>query len=260
MDLFGLMQNQVGLFLLIFARVSGIFSTAPIFGSRNVPAYLKAGMSLLFSFLLLPLVRPPAQPIPDVLFAYVIAVVEEFLLGLIFGFASSLVFQAVQAAGTLLDMQIGFGMVNVIDPQSSQQLPLLGNFKYILALLVFLAINGHHVLITALFSSFKLIPPLETVFRVSMSDQIVDMVGEFFVIAVKISLPVLAAVYLTDVALGILARTMPQMNIFVVGIPVKIAVGLFVLSLAIPFYVVFLEVVFNGMYRDVYHLLAVFAP
>lgn len=256
MDLFQLMQSQIGFFLLIFARVTGIFSTAPIFGSRNVSVVIKAGFAVALTYILFPLVFNSKTIIPDTFWGYFFLVIGEFLIGLIIGFASSLVFSAVQMAGQILDMQIGFGIVNVLDPQSGQQLPLVGNFKYILALLVFLATNSHHMLLAALFTSFKLIPLTGLVFQSNLPEVIVDMVGGTFIIAMKISFPVLLSLFLTDIALGVLARTMPQMNIFVVGVPGKIIVGLFVLSLALPFYIMFLEVVFSGMYKDIYHLLS----
>lgn len=254
MNIFELMQNQLGFFLLMFARISGIFTSAPVFGSHNIPVQAKAGLSILMTYMMLPLFMNNSQ-IPDAFLPYIVMVIGEFLLGLIIGFASSLVFSGVQMAGHLLDMQIGFGIVNVIDPQFGQQVPLLGNFKYILALLIFLVTNGHHVLLSAIFASFKLVPVTGVVFNTTIYAMIVNMVVGIFIIAFKISLPVLIALFLTDIALGILARTMPQMNIFVVGIPGKIIVGIFVLSLAIPFYIAFLEVVFNAMYSDIYHLL-----
>ncbi|HWR07524.1 flagellar biosynthetic protein FliR [Sporomusa sp.] len=260
MDLFTLLQNQLGLFLLIFARISGIFSSAPIFGARNVPTTVKAGLSLIISYILLPLLIRPDFNSPDAFLPYIALVIGEFLIGLILGFACSFIFYGIQMAGSLLDTQIGFGMVNVLDPQFGQQVPLVGNFKYILALLVFLASNGHHLFLAAVFQSFKLIPVSLGVFRPDMANIVVDMVAGIFIIALKISLPVLVSLLLTDVALGILARTMPQMNIFVVGVPGKIIVGIFVLSLALPFYIGFLEVVFNGTFRDIYRLLATFAP
>lgn len=250
------MQNQIGFFLLIFARITGIFSTAPIFGSRNVPVVVKAGLSLVLSYILFPLVFTDKTVIPESVLGYFLVVIGEFLIGLIIGFSASLVFSAIQMAGQLLDMQIGFGIVNILDPQSGQQLPLVGNFKYILALLVFLATNSHHMLLAALFSSFKLVPVTGVTFQSNLTELIVNMVGGTFTIAMKISFPVLLSLLLTDVALGILARTMPQMNIFVVGIPGKIIIGLFVLSLALPFYIIFLEVVFSGMYKDIYHLIS----
>ncbi|MGI6093460.1 MAG: flagellar type III secretion system protein FliR [Veillonellaceae bacterium] len=256
MDLFELMQNQTGFFLLVFTRITGIFSMAPIFGSRNVSVTVKAGLALALTFILFPLVFNETTTIPDGFIGYLFLVASEFLIGLIIGFAASLVFSAIQMAGQLLDMQIGFGIVNVLDPQSGQQLPLVGNFKYILALLVFLATNSHHMLLAALFSSFKLIPVTGFIYHSEITEVMVNMVGGMFIIAIKICFPVLLSLLLMDVALGILARTMPQMNIFIVGVPGKIIVGLFVLSMALPFYIMFLEVAFSGMYKDIYRLLS----
>lgn len=251
-----MLLNQTSFFLLIFARISGIFTAAPFFGSRNIPVYAKAGLSLLLAYTLFPLVFSARTVIPDAMLAYVALVAGEFLLGLIFGFVASLIMQAIQMAGHLLDLQIGFGIVNVFDPQFGQQIPLLGNFKYILALLIFLTTNGHHVLLSALVASFKLIPVTGVVIPASLAGFILDLVIGAFIIAFKISLPILVALVLTDVAFGILARTMPQMNIFVIGVPAKIIVGIFALSMALPFYIVLLEVGFNGMYQDIYRLLS----
>jgi len=260
-DLYMLLQNQLGLLLLIFARISGIFSSAPIFGARNVPVIAKAGLSLLMSYILLPLLMQTNLAIPDALLAYVLVAIMEFLVGLIMGYACSFIFYGIQMAGVLLDTQIGFGIVNVLDPQFGQQVPLVGNFKYILAIIVFLASNSHHLFLSAIVYSFKSIPVTRGIFSPELaSNIIVDMVTSIFVIAIKISLPVLVAILLTDVALGILARTMPQMNIFMVGMPGKILVGIFILSLALPFYIAFLEVIFGEVFHNMYRLLESFAP
>lgn len=258
MDIYALLSNQLGFFLLVFVRISGIFTAAPIFGSRNFPLYAKAGFALLLAYILHPLIYSAKVTIPDQLLSYMFVLAGELLIGLLIGFASTFVFSAVQMAGQLLDMQIGFGIVNVIDPQFGQQVPLVGNFKYMLAILVFLISNGHHIFLSALFASFKMIPVTGVVFHTSLVDILVDMVFTIFITALKISLPVLVALLLTDIALGILARMMPQMNIFIVGVPGKIFIGLFVLTLAIPFYLAFLEVVFNALFRDIYRLLGTF--
>lgn len=256
MDILSAILGQTSFFLLIFARISGIFTLAPIFGNRAIPVYAKAGLALLLSYILLPLLFDPAVALPQALLPYVALVAGEFLIGLMFGFVSSLIIQAIHMAGHILDMQIGFGIVNIFDPQFGQPIPLLGNFKYILALLVFLAINGHHILLGALFASFRLIPVTGAAFPPSLALFILDIVSQIFLIAFKIALPVLVALLLAEVAMGILARTMPQMNIFVIGIPAKIIIGIFVLAAALPFYIFFLEAGFNGMYKDVYHLLS----
>lgn len=258
MDILSVLLNQTSFFLLVFARITGLFSSAPFFSSRNIPVYVKAGTSLLISYIVFPMVFSTNTFIPETFGAYGLLVASEFLLGLIFGFVSYLIFYAAQMAGHLIDLQIGFGIVNVFDPQFGQQIPLIGNFQFILALLVFLVINGHHVLLTALISSFKLVPLTGVIFHPSLADLFIELFAGIFIIAVKISLPVLVALILTDVALGILARTMPQMNIFVVGIPGKLIIGIFTLSVGLPFYVYFLEVGFNAMYQNVYRLLALF--
>lgn len=250
-------QNQIVIFLLIFARITGIFTSAPIFGSHNIPVQLKAALSLLCTALVMPLLTNSQAAIGSSMLVYLLIVMSEFILGLLLGFAASLVFTAVQMAGHLLDMQIGFGIVNIFDPQSGQQVPLMGNFKYILALLVYLSMNGHHVFLSALFDSFKSIPISGVVFQViPLTELFVNIISDAFILAFKITVPVLVALFLTDIALGILARTMPQMNIFVVGIPIKIAVGVFVLSTALPFFIIFLEVSFNAMFRNLYYFLS----
>ena len=258
MDIFTLMLSQAGLFLLIFVRISGIFMMMPIFSSHNVPGRVKAGFALIITYILFPLLVSNTAVLPDHFLPFLFVVTDELIVGLILGFVSSLIFSAIQMAGQLLDMQIGFGIINMIDPLSGQQAPLIGNFKYILALIIFLATNGHHVLLSAVFASFKLIPVTGVVMNVAVTKFIVDIIGDMFILALKISLPVIVSLLLTDVALGILARTMPQMNIFVVGVPGKIIVGLFVLSIALPFYIFFLEMAFDGMYKNIFSLLYFF--
>ena len=253
-------QNQLTLFLLVFVRISGMIIISPIFGSRNIPGTIKAGLSMYLALIVLPLLAVGLEPsIPQTLIPYIFLVVSELLFGVIIGFASSLVFSAVQMTGSLLDMQVGFGIVNIFDPQAGQQVPLIGNFKYILALLLFLSVNGHHILLTAIVNSFRLVPIAGIVFTGALTEMMVNMVSGIFTLAFQITVPVLAALIITDIALGILARTMPQMNVFVVGVPAKIIVGIFVLSIAMPFFMIFLEVGLRGMYRDIYRLFSLFS-
>ncbi|MDU2066170.1 MAG: flagellar biosynthetic protein FliR [Sporomusaceae bacterium] len=258
MDLFALVQNQMGLFFLLFVRVSGIFTAAPIYGSRNVPIIVKAGLSLILALVLLPILGQQTPELPKTFLLYLFLIMTEYIVGLIIGFTSTFVFSAIQMAGSLIDTQIGFSMVNIIDPLYGQNVPLIGNFKYMLALLVFLATNGHHLLLTALLDSFRLVPVTHVVFSKSLAPYMVDLVAGFFAIALKISLPVLVTLLLLDIGMGILAKTMPQMNIFMVGMPAKILIGLFMLSMALPFYIFFLEVLFNGMQADINKLIQLF--
>jgi flagellar biosynthetic protein FliR len=246
------MQNHAGLFLLVLTRVSGIFLLAPFFGSLNIPVYIRAGTAFAIAMVLFPVIDQQGIPqIPQSVVGYMLAVIVELIVGWLIGFVAYITFAAIHMAGKLLDMQVGFAVVNVVDPTSGQQIPLLGSFLYNLGIIIFLVTNGHHMVISGLFESFQMIPVLGATFDLSISDLMVDMTGGIFVTGVKIALPVLFAILLTDVGLGVLARTMPQMNIFVVGIPAKIVIGLFVLSIALPFYILFLDVMFNEMYGNI---------
>ena len=150
-----------------------------------------------------------------------------------------------------MDMQVGFAMVNVMDPTSGQQIPLIGSFLYNLAIIVFLVVNGHHMLIAALFESFQSVPMMGLSPSSNLAGFAVNLVNGVFVTGMKLAMPVTFSILLTNVGLGILARTMPQLNIFVVGLPLQIVIGMFVLSILMPFYVLFLDVLFNETYAQI---------
>ena len=246
------MQNHAAVFFLLLTRVSGIFLISPFFGSVNIPAYIRMGAAMAFSLVLFPvvdqlgIVQPPAAILP-----YVFAVMAELFIGWLIGFVAYVSFSAIHMAGKIMDMQVGFSIVNVMDPTSGQQIPLIGSFLYNLGLIIFLVTNGHHMIIAALFESFKVVPILSMDPGLGLTDLIVNFTAGIFLTGMKIAMPVTFAILLTNVGLGVLARTMPQMNIFVVGIPLQIVIGIFVLSIMLPFYVLFLDVLFNEMYGNI---------
>lgn len=251
--------NQFIQFLLVFARVTGVVTSAPVFGSKVIPVYARIGLAILLALFMLPMSKLAQNQQPASLQMLAWWLVVELTYGLASGYVAALFLQSVQMAGQLIDMQIGFGMINVFDPQFGQQVPLIGNFKYLMALVVFLALQGHHMLITAMADNFKAVPLGVQLQLGNAAEFMVDAVANMFVMALRIALPVLGTVLMTDVALGILARIMPQMNVFVVGITGKLAVGMFMLFLILPFYVSFLEVGFEGIYRDFYFILDLLA-
>ena len=242
MDFYDLMQNHAAVFLLMLTRMTGLFILAPFFGGLNVPQTIRVGASVAFSFAIFPVV--------DGLGA-VAAVVRELFIGWLIGFVAYVSFAAINMAGKLMDMQVGFSIVNVMDPTSGQQIPLIGSFLYNLGLIVFVVTNGHHMLISALVESFRSVPLLAMNPDLSLVELVARFTVGIFSTGVQIAIPVTFAVLMTNVGLGILARTMPQLNIFVVGVPMHIIVGLGVLSIVIPFYVLFLDVVFNAMYGNI---------
>ncbi|MGE5559985.1 MAG: flagellar biosynthetic protein FliR [Chloroflexota bacterium] len=250
-----LLTTRYDLYFLLFVRCAGLFSVAPVLGSRYVPTQVRIALAAALAFFLLPATSVPAGGLPRQLPAYFLAVISETLIGLVIGWVATLIFSAAQLGGELLDMQMGFGMTNVIDPQFGVQVPLIGNFQYMLAAMVFLTINGHHLLIQALAASTKLIPVAGAGFTPDLTWFIVDGVQGLFITAIKIVAPAIGALFLTNVALGLIARSMPQMNVFVVGMPVHLAVGALTMAVAMPLYVAMLQGAFDGLTRTLTGLL-----
>ena len=252
MDLFTLLQDHAAVFLLMLTRCSGIFLIAPFFGSLNIPVQFRAAAAFLFAVVLFPVVDALGiVAAPSTMLAYGVAVLSELFIGWLIGFVAYVCFSAIHMAGKVMDMQVGFAVVNVMDPTSGQQIPLIGSFLYNLGIIVFLVTNGHHMIITALAESFRMVPILTMQPNLSLSMIMVNFVNGIFLTGMKVAMPVTFAILLVNVALGILARTMPQMNIFVVGIPLQLMVGVGVLSMLLPFYVMFLDVLFNEMYGKI---------
>lgn len=252
MDFFELLQGHAAIFLMLLTRISGIFMISPFFGSMNIPIYFRAGTSLAFALALFPvvdklgIVEPPAT-----VAMYALALLGEVFVGWLIGFVAYISFSAINMGGKIMDMQVGFAIVNVMDPTSGQQIPLIGSFLYNLSVIIFLVTNGHHMVIASLVESFHRVPLLTMEPSLSLPFIILDFTAGIFLTGMKIAMPVTFSILLTNTGLGILARTMPQLNIFVVGLPMHIMVGLSMLMMLIPFYVLFLDVVFNEMYGNI---------
>jgi flagellar biosynthetic protein FliR len=225
----------------------------PVFGRREFPVQAKVGLAGLLSLIIYPFV-------PDVelnldLWNLAVIIIRETFVGLSIGYITLLMFSSLYVTGEIIDMQMGFGIVNVIDPQSNAQVPIIGNFYYILTILVFLTVNGHHVLISALVKSFEIVPISGATFGLDFLSIIISSFREMFLIGFKVSLPVVSIIFITDLALGIIARTVPQMNVFIVGLPIKILVGIVGMVIVLPAYLVVLDVVFSGTYDNILTLL-----
>lgn len=237
--------------LLVFVRMSSIFVVTPVFGRSELPAYLKIGLAFFCSYTMLPLLGDVKVEYTN-LFSFSAIVAKEFMVGIIIGYVSFLVFSALYMAGMLIDTQIGFGMVHVIDPTMNTQVPLTGNFIYILTTMLLLAMDGHHVLLSALYKSYSILPINGFEFTEAMVNNITTIFSDVFLIGFKISMPVFAAMLLSEVSLGILSRTVPQMNVFVVGMPMKIGIGLITVYLMLPIFIQIMTVTFDRMYGYIY--------
>jgi len=211
----------------------------PLFSYRTIPSTYKIG----FSFFLTLLAYSTVYNLKiDFDFFYILLILKEIFVGLLLGWVVYVLFATFQTAGALLDMQIGFGLANIIDPQTGIQSPLLGNFKYILAILFFISIGGDHMLINGILSSFNLIKINSLSVSIDNTELFYFLVTTFtqmFLIAFQIVFPIISVLFLTDIALGIISKTIPQMNLFVIGLPLKLFLGFFILLILLPgiFYV-----------------------
>ncbi|MNC12746.1 Flagellar biosynthetic protein FliR [compost metagenome] len=166
---------------------------------------------------------------------------------------------AIQTAGSFIDIQIGFGIANVIDPMTGTSAPVIGNFKYLIATLLFLSMNGHHYLLDAIVYSYKWVPIdndlLIKMIDGSLSEFLVRSFAQSFMLAFQMSAPLVTALFLTDIGLAFLARTAPQYNVFVIGVPLKIIVGLVLLLLLMPSLALLFQNLFDIMFESMHNLL-----
>ena len=219
--------------LLVFVRFSGLMATMPVFSSRYIPVQIRVMAAGFLSVLVLPSIMPVRTPVS--LAGLALLAAGELLVGLAVGYAASAVLSSIQLAGQVIDTELGFGMVNVIDPQYGIPAPLFGNFYYLMALMLMLAVGGDRAIIAALVRSFQAIP-VGVVISPPQPAFVVDLVAGVFTTALKISAPLLGSLFLVTLALGIVARTVPQMNVFMVGLPVKLVAGFIVLIAGLPVY------------------------
>jgi flagellar biosynthetic protein FliR len=242
--------EQFHVFLLVLLRVSALLMVAPIFGHRTWMARAKVGLAFTVSIILFPLVAESTPEIPVGVLPYALMMIKEVLMGVVMGFVVLLLFVGIQFAGQLAGLQMGFGIVNVIDPQSSNQVSIMGQFLNVLAILLLLSLNGHHTILTGLVTSFETIPLGGVELKVGLMYKMITLTTQVFVIAVQISAPIMTALFLVTAALGVLARTVPQMNVFMVGFPVQITVGLGAFLVCLPFFGMLVERLIIVMRRD----------
>ena len=242
-------------FLLVLGRTSGLMISAPFWGGRAVPVLVRGVMAVSLSVAIYPIAKPVlsgvegiASPAVEELFGgpsivfLLIALGREVLLGLALGWAAQLLFAAMRLAGHEIEVKMGFGLAHLIDPQSGGQTGVLAILFDIIASLVFFSINGPLLLIRALASSYhlfpvageKLVPSQVEGSVLSLVEGMVTSAGEIFTIALRVSAPVVVGLLFSNLILGIMGRAVPQMNVFIVAMPLQIALGMLLVFLSLP--------------------------
>lgn len=236
-------------FLLVFVRITAFMATIPFFSYRNIPTRFKIGMSFFLAVIVATTLPKKQVDLNADLYPLVL---KEVLIGLLIGLMAYIIMSAVHIAGSLIDFQMGFAIANVIDPQTGVQTPLIGQLFYTFALLFMLSINGHHMLINGMLYSFQIIPVDQ--YFIPLSDErfvmeVIKGFNQMFLIAFQMGLPIVASLFLVDLALGIVARTVPQMNVFVIGFPVKIGVSFFMILLILAVLFMSIRNLFEYMFE-----------
>jgi flagellar biosynthetic protein FliR len=236
--IFDLTGADARLFLLVLFRISGVLLVAPVFGSATIPHPAKISFALVLAVLFFPMVGRTGLSVEPAPAAYLLAAGGELVVGLLIGFAASLLFSAVQLGGQLIDQELGIMMANVIDPVSNEQVSVVAQFKLMLSVVVYLLIDGHHFLLTAVRDSFAAVPLLGVRVSGAAAARLSDaLMGDLFRMAVQIAAPAMVTLFLITVAMAFMARAVPEMNVFILGFPVRIAVGLAVLAVGVGLFV-----------------------
>jgi flagellar biosynthetic protein FliR len=235
-NLLPLIQDYIPLFGVILVRVAGIVVAIPAFSSRSVPLHVRIGLLIGLTVILFPIVSDQIRPLTFSFPQVVPLLLTEFMVGIVLGFAISFVMNAFIIAGELIGIQMGINLISALDPVAGGQVPILGQFMGLLGMLIFLAIDGHHMMFEALVASFQLVPPMHVHFSGFLVESVLKLGVGMFVLALKVGAPVMTAVFIVTLGMGILGRTIPQLNVMLNNVPITIGVGLLVLGLSLPLF------------------------
>ncbi len=251
-------ELQMLVLFLVFIRIASFFAVVPFLTMRGVPNLLKIGLAGLTSYLIYPTVGLDAALMSEGLLNHILLISGEVVVGLVLGYVVLLVFLGIRIAGQMVDMQMGLLMASVFDPQFGSPVTLMGQFYYLLGTVFFFVINGHHSLLAALAGSFKIVPPGLHMPADATVWSMMELFYWIFILAFQIALPIVAVLLMVDVSLGLVAKTVPQLQVFMVGLPLKLGVGMLTLIMVIPLMAAVFENVFNGMVTEMFKIMGTF--
>jgi len=228
-------------FLLCLLRVAALVTAIPVFGGRQVPAQFRIGLIAAVTLMLFPLMEPLTPEITLTMPGFGLLIVGEVLLGLLLGLSARLIFTAVELGGNVIGTKMGFAAANVFDPQSQQQVALMSRFQNLFAMLIFLALNGHHIFLRLIIKSYTILPVGYFDFSGGAMEFLTNLTSSMFVLGVQFAAPVLAILIITSLVLGVMARVFPQLNVFMLSFPVNIGIAFLVIGLTLNLSVLLLR-------------------
>ncbi|MDG4474860.1 flagellar biosynthetic protein FliR [Thiovibrio frasassiensis] len=227
--------TQILTMVIILTRVAPLLFFMPVIGSTTVPAQIKILLALMTALVLTPVIQVNPRLISGPPLGFVVLVLREILLGATLAVFARCVFAAAEIAGQMVGIQMGMGMAGVMDPQFGTQVSLVGMLWNLTAILIFLGINGHHMFFSTLVESFEWIKPGGAILTKATFEGLMQGASHMFVLAVKIMAPAGAALFFSHVAMGIVAKTVPQIPIMIVGLPINLAVGFIFAGLSLAY-------------------------
>jgi len=234
----------IGGLLWPLTRILGLVAAAPVFGNNGVPMLIKTTLGVTLAAIVAPTL-PPVPVVDPTSWAGILIVAQELLVGVAMGFSMRLVFAAVEFAGEVASSSMGLGFATFFDPTSAGRSSAISQFLALVATMAFLAVNAHLVLIEALVESFFTLPISATPMSLTAPLEMVRWGGRIFSAGLQLAMPIIAALLITNIALAILTRAAPQLNLFGIGFPITLGAGLLVISLTLPYLGTPLQNLFN---------------
>ncbi|QJT11325.1 flagellar biosynthetic protein FliR [Oceanidesulfovibrio marinus] len=251
MEFLGIAPDTVLSFLLTLFRVSIVLFMLPFYGGDTIPRSVKAALTLVVTLAFWPHLSLPGSAFPTHPVSIILMILGEAAMGLTLGLIVHFIFAAIQTGGQIVGFQMGFAMVNVIDPITGTSEAVTAHFLWMVAMLTFLTLGGHLYLLFAVTKSFELVPPGSLFITPAVAGRVLEFSGQMFILAVRIAAPIMVSLFLVDLGLALVSRAAPQMNVLFVGFPIKVGVGFFFLGLVFT-------IISNYMGRFIDQFLAIF--
>lgn len=250
--------GNVYAFTLVLIRISGICVVAPFFGGEQVAKRIRALLALIITFVVFPTISFPQLEVPSSVPIILFVTLKELLLGFFIGFIPTAIFYGFQMGGKFASIHIGLAMARMLDPFAENESSIIGQIINMMLFVVFIVINGHHLVLKMLIDSFTIIPPTQFVFSVEIVDEAVKVFNIVIGTSLRVAAPLMAALFAINLVFGFTSKLVPQMNVFILSLPAKIAVGLLLLMVSLPAIVLLFRGVTETVFSDVYRLMHAF--
>lgn len=241
--------------LLIFVRILSAFVSAPVFSHSAIPVIPKIFIAFVIAYVIFTITDKTKITVEFGTWFLVTNVIKEAIVGLLIGYALNMVFYGISFAGSIMGFDIGLSGAQMLNPLEETESNVIGEVIYFMAMLIFLLINGHHYLIRALYSSFTIVPLGKYVINKPVFDMMLKYSASVFVIAIKISAPILVSYFLIHIAEGIVSRVIPQMQVFFVTQPLKIGLGFAILAMVVPTYIYVIKGLLRSYEESLFQLI-----